>query len=172
MIGKLIAMRPLPSVIQQYAKTIIFTIIQNLTIILPVPNFASEINSNAIMNKLLTILSLVLMALVAMPADAATRTKRTITLKKVPKQPKDDYKDHYKIPAVPYICYVDKDSGMQPLDTSEIESYEVWDCTDSTPIAVYENETDFVDYILNDDAQGIIKLFTPDYIYVGELNGI
>ena len=121
------------------------------------------------MNKLITILSLALLALVAMPVDAATRTKRTITLKKVPKQPKDDCKDRYKIPAIPLICYVDKDSGIQSLDTSEIESYEVWDCTDTAPIAVYETGTDFVDYILNDDAQGIIKLFTPDYIYVGEL---
>lgn len=165
-------MRPLPSVIQQYAKTIIFTIIQNLAFSRSVHNFVSQINSNAIMNKLLTILSLVLLALVAMPVDAATRTKRTITLKKVPRQPKDDYKDRYKIPAIPLICYVDKDSGIQPLDTSKIESYEVWDCTDTAPIAVYETETDFVDYILNDDTQGIIKLVTPDYIYVGELNGI
>lgn len=122
------------------------------------------------MNKLITILSLVLLALAAMPADAATRTKRTITLNKVPRQPKHDGKDFYKIPAVPFICYVDKDSGIQPLDTSEIESYEVWDCTDSAPIVVYENEKDFVDYILNDDAQGIIKLFSTDYIYEGILD--
>lgn len=160
----------IPSAIQPIAKTIIFTIIQNLTFIRTVPNFIPKINPNAIMNKLLTILSLVLLALVAMPVDAATRTKRTITLKKVPRQPKYDGKDIYKIPAVPFICYVDKDSGIQPLDTSEIESYEIWDCTDTTPIVVYENEKDFVDYILNDDAQGIIKLFTTDYIYVGELD--
>lgn len=124
------------------------------------------------MNKLLTILSLVLLALVAMPVDAATRTKRTITLKKVPRQSKDKDGFIYKVPSIAFTCYVDKDSGIQPLDISEIESYEIWDCTDTTPIAVFENETDFVDYILNDDAQGIIKLFTPDYLYVGELNGI
>ena len=121
------------------------------------------------MNKLLTILSLALLALVAMPVDAATRTKRTITLKKVPRQSKHDGKDFYKIPAVPFICYVDKDSGIQPLDTSEIESYEIWDCTDTTPIVVFEDETHFVDYILNDDAQGIVKLFTSDYVYAGIL---
>lgn len=121
------------------------------------------------MNKLITILSLALLALVAMPVDAATRTKRTITLKKVPKQPKDKDGFTYKVPSIAFTCYVDKDTGIQPLDTSEIESYEVWDCTDTAPIAVYETGTDFVDYILNDDAQGIIKLFTPDYIYVGEL---
>lgn len=121
------------------------------------------------MNKLITILSLALLALVAMPVDAATRTKRTITLKKVPKHPKDKDGFTYKVPSIAFTCYVDKDTGIQPLDTSEIESYEVWDCTDTAPIAVYETGTDFVDYILNDDAQGIIKLFTPDYIYVGEL---
>ena len=122
------------------------------------------------MNKLLTILSLALLALVAMPVDAATRTKRTITLKKVPRQPKHDGKDFYKIPAVPFICYVDKDSGIQPLDTSEIESYEIWDRTDTVPIVIFEDEEHFVDYILNDDAQGIIKLFSTDYIYEGILD--
>lgn len=122
------------------------------------------------MNKLITILSLALLALVAMPVDAATRTKRTITLKKVPRQPKHDGKDFYKIPAAPFICYVDKDSGIQPLDTSEIESYEIWDCTDTVPIVIFEDEEHFVDYILNDDAQGIIKLFSTDYIYEGILD--
>ena len=122
------------------------------------------------MNKLITILSLALLALVAMPVDAATRTKRTITLKKVPRQPKHDGKDFYKIPAVPFICYVDKDSGIQPLDTSEIESYENWDRTDTVPIVIFEDEEHFVDYILNDDAQGIIKMFSTDYIYEGILD--
>ena len=122
------------------------------------------------MNKLITILSLALLALIAMPVDAATRTKRTITLKKVPRQPKHDGKDFYKIPAVPFICYVDKDSGIQPLDTSEIESYEIWDRTDTVPIVIFEDEEHFVDYILNDDAQGIIKLFSTDYIYEGILD--
>lgn len=121
------------------------------------------------MNKLITILSLALLALVAMPVDAATRTKRTITLKKVPRQPKYDGKDFYKIPAVPFICYVEAESGIHPLSASDIESYEVWDYTDTAPIVVYENEKDFVDHILNDDTQGIIKLFSKDYMYIGEL---
>ncbi len=69
-----------------------------------------------------------------------------------------------------FTCYVDKDSGIQPLDTSEIVSYEIWDCTDTVPIVIYEDEEHFVDYILNDDAQGIIKLFSQDYMYVGGLD--
>ena len=109
------------------------------------------------------------MALVAMPVDAATRTKRTITLKKVPRQSKDKDGFTYKVPSIAFTCSVDKDGGIQSLDTSEIESYEIWDCTDTTPIAVYETETDFVDYILNDEAQGIVKLFTSDYVYAGIL---
>ncbi len=124
------------------------------------------------MNKLLTILSLALLALVAMPVDAATRTKRTITLKKVPRQPKDKDGFIYKVPSIAFTCYVDKDSGIQPLDISEIESYEIWDCTDTAPIAVFENETDFVDYILNEDAYGIIKLATPAYLYVGNMDNL
>lgn len=124
------------------------------------------------MNKLLTILSLALLALVAMPVDAATRTKRTITLKKVPRQPKDKDGFIYKVPSIAFTCYVDKDSGIQPFDISEIESYEIWDCTDTAPIAVFENETDFVDYILNEDAYGIIKLVTPAYLYVGNMDNL
>ena len=68
-----------------------------------------------------------------------------------------------------FTCYVEKDSGIQPLDTSEIETYEVWDCTDTAPIVIYDNVEQFVDYILDDSAEGIIKLFTPDYIYIGNL---
>ncbi len=124
------------------------------------------------MKKLLTILSLLLIATVAFPVDALTRNGRTIVFKKKPRHPIDTGNRNHRVPSPVITCYVEVETGLQSLDISEIESYEVWDCTDSAPIAVYENETDFVDYILNDDAQGIIKLFTPDYIYVGELNGI
>lgn len=121
------------------------------------------------MKKILTILSVFLIVMGILPIEAATQSGRTITLKKKPRNPKDNDSHTYKVPSIAFTYYVDKDTGIQPLDTSEIESYEVWDCTDTAPIVVYETEIDFVDYILNDDAQGIIKLFTPDYIYVGEL---
>lgn len=124
------------------------------------------------MKKLLTILSLLLIATVAFPVYALTRNDRTIVLKKKSRHPIDTGNRNHRVPSPVITCYVDAETGFQPLDTSEIESYEVWDCADSAPIAVYETETDFVDYILNDDTQGIIKLVTPDYIYVGELNRI
>ena len=63
----------------------------------------------------------------------------------------------------------DKDSDIQPIDISEIETFEVRDCTDTATILIYDDEKLFVDYILNDSAEGIIKLFTPDYIYIGNL---
>ena len=88
----------------------------------------------------------------------------------MPRRPKDNDGFTYKIPSIAFTCHVDKDSGIQPLDTSEIESYEIWDCTDTVPIVIYEDEAHFVDYILNDDAQGIIKLFSQDYMYIGELD--
>ena len=112
-----------------------------MTIIRTIHNFVPEINSNAIMNKLLTILSLALLALVAMPVDAATRTKRTITLKKVPRQSKDKDGFTYKVPSIAFTCYVDKDSGIQPLDTSEIESYEIWDRTDTIILPDFQTDT-------------------------------
>lgn len=121
------------------------------------------------MKKYLTILSLLLIVMMAFPIEAATRTGRTVILKKQPLNHKDKDIHKYRSPSLVFTCYVDKDSGIQPLDTSEIESYEIWDSTDTAPIMVYDDEAHFIDYILNDDAQGIIKLFTPDYLYVGEL---
>ena len=122
------------------------------------------------MKKTLAILCILLLISVALPIEAANRANRTIILKKVPRQPKQIGTDRYKVPAVPIICYVEKDSGIQPLDTSEIESYEVWDCSGTAPIVIYEDISSFVEYILDDASTGIIKLFTPDYIYIGNLD--
>lgn len=122
------------------------------------------------MKKYLTILSLLLIVTMAFPIEAATRTGRTVILKKQPLNHKDKDIHKYRSPSIVVTCYVDKDSGLQPLDTSEIVSYEVWDCTDTVPIVLFEDEEHFVDYILNDDAQGIIKLFSQDYMYIGELD--
>ncbi len=122
------------------------------------------------MKKYLSILSLLLIMTMALPIEAATRTGRTVILKKTPLNHKDKDIHKYRSPSIMFTCYVDKDSGIQPLDTSEIESYEIWDCTDTVPIVIFEDEAHFVDYILNDDAQGIIKLFSQDYMYVGDLD--
>lgn len=122
------------------------------------------------MKKYLSILSLLLIMTMALPIEAATRTGRTVILKKTPLNHKDKDIHKYRSPSIMFTCYVDKDSGIQPLDTSEIVSYEIWDCTDTVPIVIYEDEEHFVDYILNDDAQGIIKLFSQDYMYVGGLD--
>lgn len=121
------------------------------------------------MNKFLLILCTFLLTILVLPVDASAKQERTITLRKKTRNKKDQDLHEHRIPSVMFTCYVEKDSGIQPLDTSEIETYEVWDCTDTAPIVIYDDEKQFVDYILNDSAEGIIKLFTPDYIYIGNL---
>ena len=122
------------------------------------------------MKKILCIVLTILFAAnVSLTVDARTLKTRTIKLKKHSRLPKDNDRHKYGSPSVLFTCEVEKDSGIQPIDTSEIETFEVWDCTDTAPIVIYDDEKLFVDYILNDSAEGIIKLFTPDYIYIGNL---
>lgn len=91
------------------------------------------------MKKILTILSVFLIVMGILPIEAATQTGRTITLKKKPRNTKDNDSHTYKVPSIAFTCYVDKDSGIQPLDTSEIESYEIWDRRDTVPIVIFED---------------------------------
>ena len=91
------------------------------------------------MKKILTILSVFLIVMEILPIEAATQMGRTITLKKKPRNPKDNDSHTYKVPSIAFTCYVDKDSGIQPLDTSEIESYEIWDRRDTVPIVIFED---------------------------------
>ena len=74
------------------------------------------------------------------------------------------------MPSALICCYVDSETGIQQLDTSEIESYEIWDSTDTAPIMVYDDEPHFVDFILNDPPECIVKLYSPDYIYIGNID--
>ena len=125
------------------------------------------------MKPTIAILCMILFALsplLTISMNAAKKASRTITLKKTKRYPKSDGLFDKRMPSALICCYVDSETGIQQLDTSEIESYEIWDRTDTVPIVIFEDEAHFVDYILNDDAQGIIKLFSTDYIYEGILD--
>lgn len=102
--------------------------------------------------------------------DAAQKVSRTITLKKTKRYPKSDSVIGRRIPSVVICCYVDSETGIQQLDTSEIESYEIWDSTDTAPIMVCDDERHFVDFILNDPPECMVKLYTSDYIYIGNID--
>lgn len=125
------------------------------------------------MKPTITILCMILFALSPLSTismNAAKKASRTITLKKTNRNQKSDGLFDKRIPSALICCYVDSENGIQQLDTSEIESYEIWDSTDTAPIVIYEDEAHFVDYILNDPPECIVKLYSPDYIYIGNID--
>lgn len=121
-----------------------------------------------IMKTFIRILSIVLIAMIVpMSVVTGSTTNNTVTVKKVPKNPMDYGKGGYRTPSSAIYCIVDLENGIQPIDTSEVESYEVWDYDDTTLITSFGDEFDFIVYILHDHPQCIIKLCTPDYMYIG-----
>lgn len=121
------------------------------------------------MRNLLTILALILLVAAPYSMEAADTPRRTIVLKKTPRNPKEPDKFGKRIPSPLLYCYVDKENGIQQLDTSDIESYQVWDAEDTAPIVTFADDSLFVDYVLNTPPKGIVKLFSEDYIYIGNI---
>ena len=123
------------------------------------------------MKTFIKTLSILLLAMFApISVIAGNTSNKTITVKKVPKDTKDHGVDGIRIPSRIIHCTVDMEAGIQPIDTSDVESYEVWDSNDTTMIASFGDEFDFVAYVLGGHPQCIIKLRTPDYVYVGYLD--
>lgn len=121
------------------------------------------------MRNLLTILALILLVAAPYSMEAADTPRRTIVLKKTPRNPKETDKFWKRTPSPLLYCYVDKENGIQQLDTSDIESYQIWNDEDTSPIVVFADESLFVDYVLNTPPKGIVKLYTEDYIYIGNI---
>lgn len=122
------------------------------------------------MKSFIKTLSILLLAMVApVSAIAGNTSNKTVTVKKVPKNRKDSI-EGVRVPSQAIFCVIDMETGIQPIDTSDVESYEVWDSNDATMIASFGDEFDFVAYVLGDHPQCIIKLRTPDYVYVGYLD--
>lgn len=123
------------------------------------------------MKTFIKTLSILLLAMFApISVIAGNTSNKTVTVKKVPKNPKDYGNGGYRTPPCIIYCVMDMEAGIQPIDTSDVESYEVWDSSDATMIASFGDEFDFVAYVLGDHPQCIIKLRTPDYVYVGYLD--
>lgn len=95
--------------------------------------------------------------------------EKTIELKKYPRRHKDTDPMHQRIPTAMICCYVDSENGIEQLDTSDIETYEIWDIEDTTPVVVYEDQYSFADYILSNPPSYLIKLYSTDYIYIGRV---
>ena len=121
------------------------------------------------MRNLLTILALILLVAAPYSMEAADTPRRTIVLKKTPRNPKETDKFWKRTPSPLLYCYVDKENGIQQLDTSDVESFQVWDDDDTGPMVAFSDEFLFVDYILNTPPRGIVKLYTENYIYIGNI---
>lgn len=112
-------------------------------------------------NIVLILLTILYVTCIPFPVNGTTRHGRTIVLKKKPRRNHDTGDKFQRAPCITFTCEVEKDSGIQPIDTSEIETFEVWDCTDTAPIAIYDDEKLFVDYILNESAEGSLSCLLP-----------
>lgn len=121
------------------------------------------------MRNLLTILALILLVAAPYSMEAADTPRRTIVLKKTPRNPNELGKFWKRVPSPVLYCYVDKENGIQQLDTSDIESYQIWNDEDTSPIVAFADESLFVDYVLNAPPKGLVKLYTEDYIYIGNI---
>lgn len=122
------------------------------------------------MKKIVTIISIIFIASIFTPASAySSILKKTIELKKYPRRHKDTDPMHQRIPTAMICCYVDSENGIEQLDISDIETYEIWDIEDTTPVVVYEDQYSFADYILSNPPSYLIKLYSPDYIYIGRV---
>lgn len=81
-------------------------------------------------NIVLILLTILYVTCIPFPVNGTTRHGRTIVLKKKPRRNHDTGDKFQRAPCITFTCEVEKDSGIQPIDTSEIETFEVWDCTD------------------------------------------
>lgn len=121
------------------------------------------------MRNLLTILALILLVAAPYSMEAADTPRRTIVLKKTPRNPSEREKIDKRLPSLVIYCYVDRENGIQQLDTSDIESYQIWNDENTSPIVAFADESLFVDYVLNTPPKGLVKLYTEDYIYIGNI---
>lgn len=121
------------------------------------------------MRNLLTILALILLVAAPYSMEAADTPRRTIVLKKTPRNPNEREKIDKRMPSPVLYCYVDKENGIQQLDTSDIESYQIWNDENTLPIVAFADESLFVDYVLNTPPRGLVKLYSEDYIYIGNI---
>lgn len=119
------------------------------------------------MRTILTLLTFMLLMVTPVTIEASTSSGRSITLKKTKRYPKDTSVLVKRIPTAQIYCYVDSENGIEEFDTTDIETYEIWDVDDTAPIVVYEDEYSFADYILSNPSSCVIKLCSSDYIYVG-----
>lgn len=71
------------------------------------------------------------------------------------------------IPGRPIMCTISMNGGIQGIDELDIISYEIWDIDANSPVAVYSDEADFVNFIYASAGVYQIIIETNEYFYLG-----
>lgn len=74
-----------------------------------------------------------------------------------------------RIPSRPIICLITPNGLQSSINGADIISYEVWDEADSTCLATYADEMDFVRFIYTLHGEYIVRIQTYGHSYIGVL---
>ena len=81
----------------------------------------------------------------------------------------DDKHKGHRMPAHYVPCTISDETGVNisGVETSEINSYNIYDASGEPCFASYNNEEDFVDFLFSLEGEYVIQFVTPDKTYTG-----
>lgn len=121
------------------------------------------------MRTICTILCLLCLTILPVQIEAATPSSKKTVIKKV-RRDKIEYKEGIRTAPRLIQCNISIEHGIQPIDTSDIYLYEVWNSTETFLTASFGDEALFVRYILECPSDCSIKMYSDDYLYTGNIN--
>lgn len=121
------------------------------------------------MKAIRTILCLLCLTILPVQIEAATPSSKKTVIKKV-RRDKIEYKEGIRTAPRLIQCNISVEHGIQPIDTSDIYLYEVWNPTETFLTASFGDEAMFVRYILECPSDCSIKMYSDDYLYTGNIN--
>lgn len=121
------------------------------------------------MKAIRTILCLLCLTILPVQIEAATPSSKKTVIKKV-RRDKIEYKEGIRTAPRLIQCNISVEHGIQPIDTSDIYLYEVWNPTETFLTASFGDEALFVRYILECPSDCSIKMYSDDYLYTGNIN--
>lgn len=117
------------------------------------------------MRTICTILCLLCLTILPVQIEAASIVSKNIVVKKIPRKPTNS-KEGIRVPTR-ITCNFSIEDGIQPIDTSDIYLYEIWNSKETILTASFGDETQFVRYILECTSDCSIKMYSDDYLYTG-----
>lgn len=121
------------------------------------------------MKAIRTILWLLCLTILPVQIEAATPSSKKTVIKKV-RRDKIESKEGIRTAPRLIQCNISVEHGIQPIDTSDIYLYEVWNPTETFLTASFGDEALFVRYILECPSDCSIKMYSDDYLYTGNIN--